>query len=262
MNSSYNEKRIFGNINEFHGKGCVAFIDILGFSAEIKNNWNNQENNPLHRLIKIKNEVVDYNNNLDTNSKEQIFACRVQTISDSFVVSFGVNDSEPYSRTLLNLIAFFDYMKIIWRRLIEFGFTVRGAIEYGDIFWNQSEIIGPAFIDAYKAEENYAKSSRIILQSTFNKFLCGLFSNPERTLNNYESLFFEMITKDIDGYLILNPHSLYKNNDELDNNHLIGLLEEMRDRNDKQLIKNKYAQLLAFLSSEKNNISYNDLGKY
>ena len=32
--------------NKFKGKGDVCFIDVLGFSADIINNWDSSENNP------------------------------------------------------------------------------------------------------------------------------------------------------------------------------------------------------------------------
>ena len=35
---------------EFKGKCIVAFVDFLGFSNEIKNNWNTNKDNPLDRL--------------------------------------------------------------------------------------------------------------------------------------------------------------------------------------------------------------------
>ncbi len=33
---------ILGNINKFKGVGYVCYIDVIGFSDDILNNWNNK----------------------------------------------------------------------------------------------------------------------------------------------------------------------------------------------------------------------------
>jgi hypothetical protein len=38
---------------EFNGLGYVCYIDILGFSRDIFENWNNNENDPLKRILDI-----------------------------------------------------------------------------------------------------------------------------------------------------------------------------------------------------------------
>jgi hypothetical protein len=87
---------VLGNIDNFKGTGLVAFIDILGFAKEIEEKWDNSEDNPLQKLLTLKEKLPKITNDLfkedDRNSKSKLLPCRVQTISDSIVVSFGFDN--------------------------------------------------------------------------------------------------------------------------------------------------------------------------
>lgn len=252
---------ILGNIEKFNGQGLVAFIDILGFSKEIIDNWGNTENNPLDKLLELKDHLPIHSNeelsNSDIETKgKRIYPCRVQTISDSVVVSFGFDEKPVYGDVFLATISFFDTISVIWRNAIEAGFTVRGAADWGPIFWNDKEIIGPSYINAYSLEQNQAKSSRIIISSSLNRNLAKVF-NEVQTFWNEEIL--KILRKDNDGYIIMNPHSLYS--DEEDKKHVLNRLQNLRDEA-KLLNKEKYSPVLAALNTEKYNLKKEDLGQY
>lgn len=67
-----------------------------------------------------------------------------------------------------------------------------------------------------------------------------------------------MLIKDIDGYIIFNPHSLYSDQSKKD---LIAKLQNMQNKTE-GFNKEKYTPLLAILSSENNILKKSDLGKY
>jgi hypothetical protein len=251
---------ILGNIDKFNGQGLVAFIDILGFSKEIEHKWGDKEDNPLEKLLELKNHLPIHLDKdiekLDPKSMTRTYMCRVQTISDSVVVSFGFNEKVIYGDIILGTISFFDTISVIWRNTLEAGFTVRGAVDYGPIYWDEKEIIGPAFLNAYKLELNYAKTSRIIVSSVFNRNLAKIFAQA-KTFWNDEIL--KVLRKDNDGYIISNPHKLYS--DEEDKKHVINILQNLRDKAT-LLNKEKYAPILAALSAEKYNLTKDDLGQY
>lgn len=252
---------IIGNPEKFNGKGLVAFIDILGFSKEIENNWNNKDENPLEKLLELKKHLPKYSNKdlkkLDPESKtKRTYICRVQTISDSIVVSFGFEEKIIMGDLMLGMSAFFNTISVIWRNAIETGFTVRGAVDFGSIYWDKTEIIGPAFINAYRLEQSYAKTSRIVLSSVFNGHLGNVY-NKERTLWDEHALNF--LRKDNDGYIIINPHNLY-NSDE-DKIRVIELLKAMQKKA-RSLDREKYVPVLAALNSEKYNLKKEDVGNY
>lgn len=118
---------------------------------------------------------------------KRIYPCRVQTISDCVVVSFGFDEKPVYGDIFLATISFFDTISVIWRSAIEAGFTVRGAVDWEPIFWNDEEIVGPSFIKAYSLEQNQAESSRIIISFSFNQKLSKVF-NKFQTFWNEEIL--------------------------------------------------------------------------
>ncbi len=250
---------VLGNIDNFKGTGLVAFIDILGFAKEIEEKWDSPDDNPLPKLLTLKDKLPRITNDAfkedDRNSKSKLFPCRVQTISDSIVVSFGFNDPLIHGDVILATMAFLYTISDIWTRAIEFGFTVRGAADLGQIFWNEKEIIGPSFLHVYRLEKSYAKSSRILISSSLNKTLADYFS---KGYTLWDDNVLKMLRKDIDGYIIFNPHSLYSNQSKKD---LIAKLQAMQDKA-KGLEKEKYTPLLATLNSDNNILNRTELGKY
>jgi hypothetical protein len=152
-------------------------------------------------------------------------------------------------------MAFLYTISDIWTRAIEFGFTVRGAADIGQIFWDTKEIIGPSFLHVYKLEQTQAKTTRILISSTLNKTLAEYFGKGSTP---WDENVLKMLRKDIDGYIIFNPHSLYSNQDRKD---LIAKLQNMQNRAN-GLEKEKYTPLLATLSADNNILKRSDLGKY
>ncbi len=256
---------ILGNIKKHKGSGLVAFLDILGFSKEILEKWNNEEDNPLDKILELKEhmpvhsdqELEDYEEK-KVNNASRLYPCRVQTISDSIIVSFGFDDKPVYGDIFLGTISFFHTISVIWRNALEAGFTIRGAADWGDIFWNDKEIIGPSFINVYGLEQKIAKSSRVVISSSLNRNLAKVFSET-KTFWNDEIL--KILIKDTDGYLVLNPHNLYSKNEEGDKDHVINRLRTLRDNAD-HINKEKYASVLASLNSENKLLDSKELGKY
>jgi hypothetical protein len=252
---------IVGNMEKFKGKGVVAFLDILGFSREIVSNWDREVDNPLDKVLELKKNiptypVEEYRKNQDEITSRRTYICRVQTISDSVVVSFGFDNNPKMGDIILGMICFFDAIAVIWRNTLEAGFTIRGAAAFGPIYWNEKEIIGPAFIDAYEGERAYAKTSRVIMCSSLNAYLK---STRGQGTTMWNSMMLRTLAKDIDGYVIVNPHKLYS--DQEDKRHVIDIIIKLRDTAKGQQ-REKYAPLLACLDHEPAYVEATDLGNY
>lgn len=193
---------------EFCGIGIVCYIDILGFSNDILRNWRNKENNPLKKILNIKKGIPVYVPREDASAIciSINYIPKIFTVSDSIVIGFGLE--ENYRTT--DLISGFESILItlihIWKNVIDYGYTIRGAIEFGEIYWNRNEIIGPAFIGAYKLESEVSRTSRIIISSNFNKKL------KEDMIPYYGSNLtlspIKYFHKNIDGYIAINPKLL------------------------------------------------------
>ncbi len=166
-----------GNVEHFKGSGYVCFLDILGFSQDILANWKAVESNPLEKLLAIKAAlpVLDAEDEeLPPESSVRSYVCRVNTVSDSITIAFGLEPKLIIGDMALGLEALVANIREVWRAAIERGYTLRGAIDFGDIYWDQNELIGPAFINAYRLESEVARVSRVVISSKLNKVLSDL----------------------------------------------------------------------------------------
>lgn len=243
---------IIGNNEQFNGLGCVCFIDVLGFSNEILENWNNKEADPLKKILSIKNKMplIYPDISLEINDKSvRSYACRVNTVSDSVTICFGYNTEPTFmvGDLVLGLESVIANIAYVWATFIREGFTIRGAIDIGDIYWDENELIGPAFIRAYQLESQVAKTSRVVISPGMNKELRNLAANYASSLT--ESLF-RKLRKDVDGYIIVNPAILYRTDDEKDD--LVDRLEKMKKSVSSGIIKEKYSPLIHMLKTESN----------
>ena len=248
-----------GKNKKFKGKGYVCFIDVLGFSTDILNNWHNKESNPLDKILSIKNKMPLFDNTEDYGSEStRHYVCRVNTISDSVTICFGFDENIIVGDLVLGLEAVIANVAYIWSTFIREGYTIRGAIDFGDIYWDSNELIGPAFINAYRLESEVAKNSRVIISSGLNRELNNLFKKYEITLTEH---LIENFRKDVDGYIIIDPHQIY--NSEEERIELINELIEMKSTVKTGIIREKYIPLISMLNESKHKtINANDFGNY
>ena len=159
---------IFGKNEKFQGKGYVCFIDVLGFSNDILNNWNNPESDPLEKILSIKDKmpIFDEPKEEDDSDSHRKYVCRVNTVSDSVTICFGYDEDIIVGDMVLGLEAVIGNIAYIWSTFISEGYTIRGSIDFGDIYWDTNELIGPAFINAFRLESEVAKNSRVIISSS------------------------------------------------------------------------------------------------
>lgn len=236
---------ILGNSEKFKGKGHVCFIDVLGFSNDILDRWHALESNPLEKILSIKNRMPIFRDvDKDTGgSSHRQYVCRVQTISDSVTICFGYGHKIIVGDLVLGLEALLANLSYIWSTFIGEGYTIRGAIDFGDIYWDKNELIGPAFINAYRLESDVAKNSRVVLSSGLNRELRNLFDNHESGLTEHLRRNFR---RDVDGYIVFDPNVMYRSDEE--RRFLIRELSSMKTKVESKVVKEKYTQVLSMLS--------------
>ena len=254
---------IKGKIKKHNGKGYVCYLDILGFSFDIMNNWNNPYEDPLKKILKIKQNLPIKNPRetsvvIDTEEKYE-YVSIVKSISDSIIISFGLDEKPILMDMMFGLLSFFGNIKHIWLSLIKEGYTVRGAIDYGDIYWDEDEIIGPALINAYRLESDVARISRVVISSDLNKVIKSILT-PLVDTELYKMLISNF-RKDIDGYITYNPTQLPSCEEE--RFELIGQLNLLRDKVKDTLIKEKYTPLINILEvNNRQDLRIEDFGLY
>lgn len=250
---------ILGNSKKFKGRGYVCFIDVLGFSDDILKNWKSLISNPLDKILTIKNEMPIFSEVVDNgDALHRKYVCRVNTISDSVTICFGYTDDIIIGDLVLGLESVLANIAYIWSTFIHNGYTIRGAIDFGDIYWNESELIGPAFINAYRLESEIAKISRIIVSSDLNKVLKDLVDRYKSPLTDH---LLQRFRKDIDGYLTVDPKILYST--DVERVSLIVSLKKMRESVPSSIIKEKYNPLINMLTDTgKQDLKDEDIGLY
>jgi len=196
--------------NGFKGNAIVAYVDLLGFSQEIKDKWNDMSYDPLKRMMEIKAFIElakngsIYHTFFDYDEQTILGKTKypdVITISDSFIF-IKIMEEEDDLNFILGLLAVTGSIIELWRIAKEKGFTIRGGVDFGELFYTSSEVIGPAFIDAYNLESKAADVSRIIYSNKICKMIYDKQSNLHPSLKDYLMRYFK---KDIDDYIILNP---------------------------------------------------------
>ena len=252
---------ILGNADRFKGTGYVCFIDILGFSADILRNWGDLDRDPLAKIRAIKEQIPSYQveeSESHAGEGHRLYAPRVSTVSDSMTVCFGMPEKFIVGDLVLGLEAVLAAVSSIWGTAIECGYTVRGAIDFGEIYWDENELIGPAFINAYRLESQVAKNSRILVSQYLNQLLCDMASRYRSGLTDHLFMGFR---KDVDGYVIVNPNNLCRG--ENSRADIIGKLERMRDAVQSGLVREKYNPLIGMLRhGEDVWLGYDELSPY
>ena len=145
-------------------RSIVTFMDILGFREIIKSRTPQQVTEVLD-LFKRFSGADDYK-----DSHEGAFPY-VLTFSDSVIrvrqIDTELNKSRPQG------LLYFELMDLLHAQgeLIFKGILVRGGVTIGPVAVGEQRVFGPAFIDAYDLESQFARYPRIVLSPTILKTL-------------------------------------------------------------------------------------------
>lgn len=242
------QTKTIGQKKSFFGKSIVGYLDLLGFSNTILKDWNNSERNPLDTILSLKRIITDNGNtaglvlNLhdQEKSKKIEYVCNIKTVSDSIIINVPIEEGMTISDMFFSVIEMINSIFRLWGMCLESGYTVRGGIDFGDIYWDENEIIGPAFINAYLIESNIARTSRIVCSEKF----VYLISDICGKIGLMSTMLLEGFIFDVDGVLCLNPHLLY--DDPSGKEHFISIINRLM-KGKPQYIKQKYIPLQKML---------------
>jgi len=131
---------------------AVAFIDVLGFSPLV----NSAALNPtaleeLQKLVNLLSSVVPY---LDESVSKAVPIHLIPEhtyISDSIILSAPLKDDAMKSYNGLHIVV----MRCIQltHHFLKAGYLLRGGISTGKVWHNKSNIVGPAYQEAYELEK-------------------------------------------------------------------------------------------------------------
>lgn len=243
-------------------KALVAFVDLLGFTNHVYSNWDSNADDFIKRVLTIKSFVelakekgkihtftkYDKTTIIDTTTYPDFI-----TISDAFIF-FKVIDETSSQTRIISILSIVGSIYELWRSAIYNGFTIRGAIEYGDVFYSSSEVIGPSYIDAYKGESNEAKNSRIICLPNLLKIINDNVNLVDSVLQDYCRIWFKI---EKDNLVVLNPLTAFGIDHPDRVQEALEMVKEMEVGVESDSVKEKYRGLIEYLSD--NRAIYSDL---
>ena len=250
----------------FKGNAIVAFIDLLGFSNEIIGKWGEPDKrlNPLDRLLYIRKLIElefssEVSNSFVDDDENEIFEhptqVKIVSVSDSFTIIMPFNGDDTLLQKIGKLFMVCGAINSLWRNCIEKGYTIRGGIDIGEIYFSGMDIIGPTFINAYLIESKIAKTSRVVLSNKSKELIRDYLNEGKSEFSGYFEFWFDL---DSDKHLILNPIITFESDDEIIDD-AIKKLRVIRDKAGLTL-SNKYTSLLKRL--ELRNLPIKDNSKF
>ena len=216
----------------------VAFIDVLGFSAMVEKTSTDEKRLQLltSALDCLHNKIWDW----EADGVYSSFA--FTQFSDSIVISALAESADSFAMLMQLLLGTMDLVD-------GYGILLRGGIVRGQLIHDDTMLVGPAMVDAYRLESKMAKYPRIIIEEELKR---RFDDNMEDYIRNYTNLvevpgFNRIFKKDDDDWYYLDyiqPAEEY-NNELTPEEHLKNLeyLAEKGIKSDDENVRIKYEWL-------------------
>jgi hypothetical protein len=178
----------------------AAFLDILGFTSEMKASFENGTAAELLARLRaaLSSAYAEFRDDL-WGRPIQIKTWVVKAFTDNIVIGHPVYLKEPDAEAELGavLLAVREYQLT----MVNAGFFVRGGISIGQLYMDDEIVFGDALIDAYTAESTLARDPRIVLAKSVQPYL-------EQQLKFYgipaEAPHNRVLLRDVDGQIFVN----------------------------------------------------------
>jgi hypothetical protein len=144
---------------------AVAFIDVLGFKPLVNRAaYSAADLQQLDQLVQLLGMVVPYLDGSVEKSVPQHLIPRHLYISDCIILSVPLHVSFDEHKNYSGLEILVMRVIQVTQLLLDFGYLVRGAIEVGKVWHVDTNIVGPAYQEAFRLESS-AKMPRVILSA-------------------------------------------------------------------------------------------------
>lgn len=192
-------------IKESMKLSCVAFIDILGFSEMVDKNIDKVV--LALRYIKLfRDSYCRLPSTKYVGELTDIYP-EATMFSDSIVLSHEIDED-------FDFYSFVLYIAELQMELLKNGILIRGGIEIGNLYHDDSFVFGDGLIAAYRLESKYAIYPRILvgekilskIEEQFNKrFELELeYNGAPKDWRAYEDESLEYISTGRDGLNYIN----------------------------------------------------------
>jgi hypothetical protein len=163
---------------------CVAFLDILGFSALVEADA--EAPLPIHlprilTCLELVQETIDGDIDLD-----------IQTFSDSIIITSAF---DPESFCLL-----LDLVVAMERTFIENALCLRGGVAFGRHYDDGRVLYSGGLVSAYRIESRQAKVPRVVV----DRNLLDLMLNRPDIESDHRDRIHATLLQDKDGQAFVN----------------------------------------------------------
>lgn len=224
---------------------AVAYIDVLGFKSLVNNALDAQEDLiQLKSLISLLNSaVVVLNSRVDISVVPQELIPKHIYLSDCIILSAPLNSSLLGWERYIGIDIVVMRVIQIAHLLLKHGHILRGGIAVGLVWHSETNIVGPAYQEAYSLEQA-TKKPRIVLSPeaimAWEKSTCA----SSRMCISYDDAFMVNVLHD---YYLLSP--LQGDTDSIyDKYHLISQM--MIDSNISDGAKEKWQWVSDYIEDE------------
>ncbi len=173
----------------------VAFLDVLGWSAAIKQSIKDpmlaQQLGIVLDVAKTRAQIHEQLKQQAGDSVASVFPedTQITHFSDCILVSVAATE---YARMYIE-----SELATIVSNLLKLGFLVRGAIVQGMLIHKESLAYGPALVQAYALESEIARVPRVILDPALAKqWMPRPYVDKDKKLIGYQKIW----TQDVDGW--------------------------------------------------------------
>ena len=179
----------------------VIFIDILG-------SQNRESFNEWYKIMSIFSTMIEREKELDKTHEWTIYKREIHVFSDCAYIIYdykeGIEDSRKDIYELMG-IACYNTEKVLYE-FLKNGFIARGAITYGDLFYDNEKNIwfGPAMNRAYSLEAKTARFPRVIIDPEYAEDLYSFNENKYRNTIEKKWINGEILCRDADNFIYLN----------------------------------------------------------
>ena len=162
---------------------AVAFIEVLGFSAMV--NKASRDTKAMDQLQSLVNLLASAVPALDKGVDKSVLSRLIPShtyISDSIILSAPLSDSA---------VKYYNGLEIIVMRCIQLthhflrsGYLLRGGIAVGKTWHGPSNIVGPAYQEAYCLEANGDKPCIMLSDDAVTQWRSGINSSSRMCIKN------------------------------------------------------------------------------
>lgn len=146
---------------------AVAFLDVLGFKALVDRATNDPQSlDQLSQLVQLLEKAVPMLDDRVDSAVSRHLIPKHTYISDCIILSAPLSDEENPKYNGLEIVM----VRVVQLThfLLKAGYLIRGGISIGKVWHDGSNIIGPAYQEAYLLERN-TKEPIVILSEDAKK---------------------------------------------------------------------------------------------